>query len=143
MDGGLNTYVYVSSNPLNYVDPLGLYKLVNCTAKLAKKIDRAVEKANAASKNCLSCDDQEKFDQELEEVIIICSPPLNSPITGTPLCGINTSDPHEFAITPEGLKELPGCGSVAATVFHETIHLIGYGHEYEDWIQGLEKRCVR
>jgi RHS repeat-associated protein len=138
---GLNTYNYVDLNPIRYVDPLGLYRLKNCDAVETGKIHSAVEDAKTASQKCLSCGDQDKFEEELENVTIVCSASLNSSRTGEPLCGM-TWDDNMILITPGGLNSPGYCGTVAATVFHEMVHLIGYGENFHKWIGKLEKRCL-
>ena len=136
--------MYADSNPARWVDPFGLYKLLNCEPSQAKVIDDAVKRAKKASKKCLSCADQRFFEDELEDATIVCSKQSYSQWSpGTPVCGRTLDSPRGLAITPAGFNSPKGCGTVAQSVFHEALHLIGYERDWEDWIRELEQKCVQ
>jgi hypothetical protein len=133
----------VENNPVKHRDPLGLFltpPAIGCSTVDKYRIWEAVNKAAEAGKTCLACSDRDKFQAKVKDLTIICDnyDVCRRPSVGV-MCGCVPSlgVGKEIYITPEGLNN-PACGCLAATVLHETTHLIGY---VESAARKAEKAC--
>jgi len=69
---GQNTYVYVRSNPIARIDPLGLLTTFGCAPAQNALIQSAANDVDRASDTCIDCPDRPKFKNLLKNAIVRC-----------------------------------------------------------------------
>lgn len=116
--GGVNTYTYVRNSPINRIDFLGLYELLNCNASQAKNIYNATCAAQDAA-NKLGIGDQ--ISRILDVVTFECS--------SENYCGLNkepslTKDyvNHNIGFSKSAINSAKQCGPLKSTILHELSH---------------------
>jgi RHS repeat-associated protein len=147
---GLHYYLYTKNKPTNFADPTGLTAYANFPPDYYAQMVQAVEVVQGKLKEkCPNCagnlastmlaalgDAHFRYAQSLTDW------------DGNPLCGKVHPGLNSFrkiAWISKDAFTSPGCCSLAATVFHETVHLTQSvwtgGQASEDQANGLEKKC--
>ncbi|MFA6095079.1 MAG: RHS repeat-associated core domain-containing protein [Candidatus Paceibacterota bacterium] len=109
--GDTSLYGYVTNDPVNLIDPLGLYDILNCSAVQCAQIDKAVAAAqDAADQQGIG----DKFSQALDRTTFIC----RAQNQGLDYCGAN-NDPTIYLKNAFNKNQ---CGSLASTIEHEVSH---------------------
>jgi RHS repeat-associated protein len=150
-DEGLDLYTYVGNSPINFRDPLGLYKLkgfpTDKAAQMSQAIDAAMAKLNA---NCPSCagPDGAAIAKTIKGATFVYVPDLqgtplrfgNEVIPVGPLCGKAGPNFKKHVIEIGGSAFGPKCCSLASTIAHEASHKAPTNYD-EHQAGDLEKKC--
>ncbi|MEW6665592.1 MAG: RHS repeat-associated core domain-containing protein [Thermodesulfobacteriota bacterium] len=84
------------------------------------------EAAIQTAREHLTTDMQEVFVYNITRARVFLTASDISPISGEKVCGYAPVGGRDIRVTPSGFYDSLGCG-FAETVFHETMHLIGFG----------------
>jgi RHS repeat-associated protein len=154
-DAGPNGYVFVGDAPVNFTDPLGLYKLKNFPPDKQANMKQAINDAIGKLTACPSCagDDGPKIANTIQHTTFVYMPDLRSPkirigdqeFGGGLTCA--DADPKNPPAKPSRIVHIGSlawdnsqCGSLASTVAHEASHKppTNYNHTQTDQ---LEEKC--
>jgi RHS repeat-associated protein len=154
-DAGPSGYLFVGNAPINFVDPLGLYKLQNFPPGLQADMKQAIKDAISKLKACPSCagDDGAKIANTIQHTTFVYVPDLRSPkfrigdeeFGGGLTCA--DSDPKVPPAKPTRIVHIGSlawspsdCCSLASTVAHEASHKspTNYNHDQTD---DMEEKC--
>jgi hypothetical protein len=145
--GGTNTYSYVLSSPLMSSDPTGLLsrgsglsdQLWDEVQKAERRIRREFSRScscNATGpESCIPCESLPDLLNSLETTFI-----HGATIPG--ICGRAGVLSRYVQLTPSALDPTK-CPCVAATLYHELLHTIGWGHTGADGSDPATERDLK
>jgi len=140
----LNMYTYVGNSPINFDDPLGLYKTRGFDPDQQALLDAAIAEALAKLRHQGSCADGGSncagadgpaIANAIEGMTFVYKPNLKECGETGPLTFARIR--HEVALGPSAFH--PGeCCSLASTVVHEAVHSLTH---FEKKASGVEEKC--
>jgi RHS repeat-associated protein len=127
-------YTYVDSNPVVFIDPLGLLKFKGCTPERQSQISKAFKEycskiQQPGFKNCMC--DSPAIPQGLSRICASNDRTIRCQTDRTGYCAGNCA----WSIPLGGTIRLcedawtPGCGPLGCTLMHEMTHQLGHGGE--------------
>jgi RHS repeat-associated protein len=132
-----NMYAYVRNNPVNFVDPLGLYQTKGFDSDQKPLLDAAIAEALAKLRekcpNCAGADGP-KIADAIERTTFVYKPKLKDCGETGPLTFWRLR--HEVALGPNAFHSI--CCSLASTVVHEVVHSMTH---FDNKAYDIEKRC--
>jgi hypothetical protein len=149
LNGGINPYVYVQSNPISFDDPLGLVKRGPGWSGPAWAKIQLAETAirQELSKSC-SCTASGSMGGCIPCALLpsLLGALNSSTVSEAPLggdCGFGGIGARQIYLSPAAFTKK--CDCLASTLYHELLHNAGLEHDPSangPGVNDLEKRCM-
>jgi len=146
LDGGINSYTYVSDRPLTKIDPDGLImlsgffdsdsdtqsRIFNAASKVEKLLNSPCD---CGGKSCYPCELRDELLRKFYTTEIQFNPVRSSEYRGRRfgVCATTPLRGSIISVTENGLLENHrGCSCFAGLILHELIHAAGVDHTTND-----------
>jgi len=131
LEGGINLFVYVASNPLRFFDVNGLVVTIDpsCPAEKRAEIEQGITRVSAEASKCLPNSLKSEVQTKLDNLVVTCDDRQDC-------CGHAPQSGNRITISPSAFTV--SCGCLESTILHEVIHTTGRD---EDTSSGCEVKC--